>query len=122
LSYSEKFKDHLTNPRHVGGLADANCIAELTNPICGDQLRLALRVCKGRIEAVHFLAYGCAPTIACGSALAEMIEGITVEEAAQLSRQDIARALDGLPVRKTHAAALAIETLQLALSQTECDQ
>lgn len=115
MPYSETFKDHLSNPRCVGELADATAIAEQTNPVCGDRLRLSLRLRDGRIEAARFLAYGCAPTLACGSALAEMIEGMTTEEAQRLTRQEIIRALGGLPSRKQHAAALAIETLRMAL-------
>lgn len=115
MSYSEAVKEHLANPRHAGELHDATATAEENNPVCGDRLRLALRVSDGRIEAVRFLAYGCPPTIACGSALAEMIDGMTVEEAARVTRQKLIQSLDGLPSRKQHAAALAIETLQQAL-------
>jgi nitrogen fixation NifU-like protein len=115
LPYSETFKDHLAHPRHAGELTGANAIAERTNPVCGDRLRLTLRLRDNRIEAARFLAYGCAPTLACGSALAEMLEGMLKEEAARLTRQQIVRALDGLPARKQHAAALAIETLRAAL-------
>jgi nitrogen fixation protein NifU and related proteins len=115
LSYSEIFKDHLAHPRHAGELPDADAVAECTNPVCGDRLRLSLRLRDHRIEAARFLAYGCAPTLACGSALAEMIVGMALEEAARLTRQEIVRALDGLPARKGHAAALAIETLHAAL-------
>lgn len=116
MSYSEILKDHLAHPRHAGELSDANAVAESVNPVCGDCLRLSLRVCGNRIEAARFLAYGCAPTLACGSALAEMLTGMTTDEAAQLTRADIVRALDGLPARKQHAAALAIETLRAALA------
>ena len=119
MPYSATFKDHLANPRNVGELADANAVAEETNPVCGDRLRLSLRVNDNRIEAARFLAYGCAPTIACGSALAEMVEGMTIAEALLLTKQEIARALDGLPARKQHAAALAIETLRAALEDSE---
>jgi nitrogen fixation protein NifU and related proteins len=115
LPYSATFKDHLANPRNVGELPDASVTAEEVNPVCGDRLRLSLRVRDGRIEAARFLAYGCAPTLACGSVLAEMIEGMTMEDAARLTKQEITRALDGLPSRKQHAAALAIETLRAAL-------
>ncbi|MFL6208080.1 MAG: iron-sulfur cluster assembly scaffold protein [Pyrinomonadaceae bacterium] len=115
MPYSAALQDHLAHPRNAGALADANAVAELTNPVCGDRLRLSLRINNDHIEAARFLAYGCPPTLACGSALAEMIEGLTTNEAAALTRQDLARALDGLPARKTHAAALAIETLQAAL-------
>ena len=115
MPYSAVFKDHLLNPRHAGELSDANVVAEQTNPVCGDRLRLALRLRDGRIEAARFLAYGCPPTLACGSALAEMIEGMSVADAARITRVEIVRALEGLPSRKQHAAALAVETLRAAL-------
>lgn len=115
MPYSNTFKDHLANPRNVGELTDATAVAEEWNPVCGDRLRLSLRVRDERIEAARFLAYGCAPTLACGSALASMLEGMMIEDAARLTRQEITRALDGLPSRKGHAAALAIETLRAAL-------
>lgn len=116
MPYSEIFKDHLAHPRRAGELPDADAVVEQTNPVCGDRLRLSLRLRDNRIEDARFLAYGCAPTLACGSALAEMIVGMTKEEAARLTRQEIVRALDGLPARKQHAAALAIETLRAALA------
>lgn len=115
MPYSEIFKDHIANPRNVGELADADATAEQSNPVCGDRLRLSLRVRAGHIESARFLAYGCPPTLACGSVLAEMLEGLSVEDAARLTRQEIARALGGLPARKSHAAALAVETLRDAL-------
>jgi NifU-like protein involved in Fe-S cluster formation len=119
LSYSEAFKDHLAHPRNAGELTDANSVAEQTNPVCGDRLRLSLRIHNGRIEAARFLAYGCPPTLASGSALAEMLEGMTVEDALKLTRKEIVSALGGLPSRKQHAAALAIETLRAALEAAD---
>jgi NifU-like protein involved in Fe-S cluster formation len=116
LPYSDKFNDHLTQPRNAGELSNANAIAEETNPVCGDRLRLSLRVIDGRIEAARFLAYGCPPTLACGSALAEMIEGMSLEGARALTKDQIVKAVGGLPSRKHHAAALAVETLHQALS------
>src|SRR4029078_7465154 len=115
LPYSELFKDHLANPRNGGELSDANAIAEETNPVCGDRLRLSLRIRDGRIEAARFLAYGCPPTLVCGSALTEMIEGLTIQEARRLTRDELLNAVGGLPTRKHHAAALAMETLHSAL-------
>src|SRR5438309_4216426 len=116
MSYSEAFKDHLANPRNVGELSDANAVAEETNPVCGDRLRLSLRIRNGRIEAARFLAYGCPPTLACGSALSEMIEGMSIEDAVKLTRREIVDAVGGLSTRKQHAAALAIEVLQTAIT------
>ena len=119
VPYSETFKEHLSNPRNVGELADADALAEQSNPVCGDRLKLSLRVGGGRIASVRFLAYGCPPTLACGSALTVMLEGMRLEDAARLTRQDIARAVGGLPARKGHAAALAVETLRAALEQVD---
>lgn len=90
-------------------------MAEQTNPVCGDRLRLSLGIRAGRIEAARFLAYGCPPTLACGSVLVEIIEGMNVADAMKLTRKEIADALGGLPSRKQHAAALAIETLRTAI-------
>jgi len=116
MPYSELFKNHISNPRNPGELGDANAVAEETNPICGDRLRLSLKIRNNRIEAARFLAYGCPPTLACGSALTELIEGISVEEARALTRDQVVKAVGGLPTRKHHAAALAIETLNSALA------
>jgi nitrogen fixation protein NifU and related proteins len=119
VPYSETFKDHLANPRNAGDLPDANVIAEDTNPVCGDRLRLSLLIQDGRIEAARFLAYGCPPTLVCGSALAEMVEGLSVAEALALTRQQIIDAIGGLSSRKQHAAALAIETLRGGLANRQ---
>jgi len=115
VPYSSTFNDHIANPRNAGELRNANAIGEETNPVCGDRLRLSLRVREGRIEAAGFLAYGCPPTLVCGSILTELITGKTIEEAARLTRKDLVEALGGLPSRKQHAAGLAIETLRAAL-------
>jgi NifU-like protein involved in Fe-S cluster formation len=121
VAYSDTFKDHLANPRNAGVLEDADAEVEQSNPVCGDRLRLGLRVRGGRVEAARFLAYGCPPTIVCGSALAEMLEGMTLEEAARVTRAEITEAVGGLPPRKQHAAALAYETLRAALESLPQD-
>ena len=113
--YSEQFKDHLTNPRNVGELSNANVGAEETNPVCGDRLVLYLRIGEEVIEAAQFLAYGCSPTLVCGSALTEMLIGKSLVDAQQISRKELVAAVGGLPARKQHAAALGIETLKSAL-------
>ena len=117
MPYSESFKDHLAHPRNAGELSDANAVAEETNPVCGDRLRLSLLIRDGRIEAARFLAYGCPPTLAGGSVLAAMLGGMTVDEALQLTRKDIVNSLGGLSSRKQHAASLAIETLRTAIER-----
>jgi NifU-like protein involved in Fe-S cluster formation len=116
VSYSVAFKDHLAHPRNAGELPEATVVAEETNPVCGDRLRLSLIVRDGRIEAVRYLAYGCAPTLVCGSVLTELLLGKTTVEATALTRNDLLEAVGGLPSRKHHAAALAMEALNKALS------
>jgi len=116
VSYSATFKDHLAHPRNAGELPEASVVAEQRNPVCGDRLRLSLIVNDGRIEAARYLAYGCPPTLVCGSVLTELITGKTTEEAKNLTRTDLLEAIGGLPSRKHHAAALAIEALNKALS------
>src|SRR6185369_9094239 len=106
MPYSSVFKDHLANPRHVGELYDANAFAEATNPVCGDRLRLFLTIDGARIQAVSFLAYGCPPTLVCGSVLTELVAGKSVTEAMSLTRKDVVTAIGELPSRKQHAAAL----------------
>ena len=119
MAYSPKLKDHIANPRNAGELANANAIGEGTNPVCGDRLKLFLRVQNGRVEETGFLAYGCPPTLACGSALTELLVGKTVAESREISRKDLVDALDGLPSRKQHAASLALETLHRALESAK---
>jgi len=115
VSYSATFKDHLAHPRNAGELPEANAVAEESNPVCGDRLRLSLAIHNDRIDAARFLAYGCPPTLVCGSVLTELIIGKTIAEALNLTRSDLLNAVGGLPSRKHHAAALAIEALNAAV-------
>ena len=119
MSYSNQFKDHLAHPRNAGELPEANAVADEENPVCGDRLRLSLIVKNDRIETARYLAYGCPPTLVCGSVLTELIIGKSVAEVMQLTRADLLTEIGGLPSRKQHAAALAIETLNSALDRLE---
>jgi len=107
----------LAHPRNAGELSDATVVEDGTNPVCGDRIRLSLKVTRDVIETARYLAYGCPPTLVCGSVLTELITGKTTADAKQLTRADLLKATGGLPSRKHHAAALAIETLSSALSQ-----
>ena len=119
MAYSSIFRDHLAHPRNAGELPGATVVEEGTNPVCGDRLRLSLTVINDRIETARYLAYGCPPTLVCGSVLTELITGRTTAEAKQLTRADLLAAIGGLPSRKQHAAALAIETLNSALDSSQ---
>ena len=115
MTYSPTFKDHLAHPRNAGEIPNASVVAEEVNPVCGDRLRLSLLISDGRIEVAKYLAYGCPPTLVTGSVLTEMIGGRTLDEARAITRAELIDQVGGLPGRKHHAAALAIETLASAL-------
>lgn len=115
--YSSKLLDHFQNPRHAGDLDGANSVAEVENPVCGDVVRLSLRVEDGKIVEARFKAKGCVPAIACGSALTELVVGKAVAEARALRGEDVIVAVDGVPQASTHAAQLAVDVLAAALKK-----
>ncbi len=114
--YSPQLLDHFQNPRNAGDIPDADAVAEIENPACGDVLRLSLKATAGRITQAQFKAKGCVAAIACGSALTELVVGRTLHEAATLRRENIIAAVGGLPQASTHAAQLALDALSAALS------
>jgi nitrogen fixation NifU-like protein len=116
--YSAQLLDHFQNPRNPGEIADADAIAEIANPACGDILRLTLKISDGRITNAKFKAKGCVAAIACGSALTELAVGKVLNQAQQISREDLNAAVGGLPQASTHAAQLALDALSAALTQT----
>ena len=115
--YSAQLLDHFQNPRNAGEIADADAVAEIENPACGDVLRVSLKVSKDRISQAKFKAKGCVAAIACGSALTELVAGKTLNEARDLGREDVSAAVGGLPQASTHAAQLALDALSAALRQ-----
>jgi len=115
--YSAQLLDHFQNPRHPGDVAGADATAELSNPACGDILRLTLKITSGRISEIGCKAKGCVASMACASALTEMVAGKSLDEARNLSRNSLIAAVGGLPQASTHAAQLALDALSAALSQ-----
>ena len=115
--YSPIVIDHFQNPRNVGELPDANALAAVTNPICGDVLHLMLRIDMRRIVEVRFKTFGCEAAIAASSLLTEMIKGKTLAEVQEITPEMITAALGGLPKVKLHASALAEEALKEALEE-----
>jgi len=115
--YSAQLLDHFQNPRNAGELSPADAIADIENPVCGDMLRLTLKVSAGRIAEIRFKAKGCVPSMACASALTELVAGRGVGEALSLQRDSLIAAVGGLPPASTHAAQLALDALQAALGK-----
>jgi nitrogen fixation protein NifU and related proteins len=116
--YSAELLDHFERPRNSGLLEGADLTVQVENPVCGDVLRLMAKVSAGRISEIRFLAQGCVPAIACGSALTELAAGKTLAEARSIRREELMRKLGGLPEASTHASHLAIDALRALLATT----
>ncbi len=113
--YNEKVGDHFSNPRNVGELENADAVGETGSFKCGDTMKLYLKVAGGRIEDVSFQTYGCGAAIASSSMLTEMVKGKTLDEALQITNQDVADELGGLPPLKLHCSNLAADALHNAI-------
>ena len=113
--YSEKVMDHFRNPRNVGKMEDADGIGEVGNAVCGDIMRMYIKVRDGIITDVSFITFGCGSAIASSSMATEMIKGMPIEQALELSNKAVAEALDGLPAHKLHCSVLAEEAVRAAV-------
>jgi nitrogen fixation NifU-like protein len=113
--YSAEILDHFQHPRNPGDLEAPAFSVQMENPACGDILKLSLKLEGRRIADIRFRAQGCVPAIACGSAITELAKGKTVEEARQISREDLLRKVGGVPNASSHASHLAMDTLQALL-------
>jgi nitrogen fixation protein NifU and related proteins len=113
--YSDIVMDHFMNPRNMGEIEDASAVAEVGNPVCGDMVRLSLKIEEGIIVDAKFKTFGCTAAIASSSMTTEMIIGKSVEEAQNISDQAVVEALGGLPPSKIHCSVLAEEAIKAAL-------
>lgn len=113
--YSETVMDHFRNPRNIGSLEDANGIGEVGNAVCGDIMKIYLKIKNDIIEDVAFETFGCGSAIASSSMATELIKGKPLSEALELTNQAVTEALDGLPAHKLHCSVLAEEAIQAAI-------
>ena len=114
--YSDKVMDHFTNPRNVGEIDDADGIGEEGNPVCGDAMKIFIKVKDDVITDLKFKTFGCASAIAVSSMVTEMAKGMTIEEASKITKASLAEALDGLPPQKMHCSNLGADALHKAIA------
>ncbi|MCP4760513.1 MAG: Fe-S cluster assembly scaffold protein NifU [archaeon] len=115
--YTDKVMDHFKNPRNMGEMKDANAMGEVGNPTCGDVMYIYLKIKNEVIEDISFQTFGCGAAIATSSMITEMAMGKTLDEAMQITRSDVAEALDGLPPLKMHCSNLAADGLKDAIKK-----
>ncbi|GBE03636.1 MAG TPA: Fe-S cluster assembly scaffold protein NifU [Nitrospirae bacterium] len=113
--YSKKVMDHFTNPRNVGEMPDADGIGEEGNPVCGDAMKLFIKVKDDVITDVKFQTFGCGAAIAVSSMVTEVAKGMTLDEAMKITKESLSEALDGLPPQKMHCSNLGADALHKAI-------
>lgn len=113
--YTEKVMAHFSNPKFVGEIPDADGVGQEGNPVCGDIMKIYLKVEDGRIADIKFKTFGCGAAIATSDMVCEMVLGKTLDEALRVSNQAVAEALDGLPPNKLHCSNLAADALHRAI-------
>ena len=113
--FSEAVLDHFRNPRNAGELPDATATVEVSNPVCGDILRLSARIVDGQIAEARFLCRGCTTSIACASLLTEELRNRAPEETRSITAESLSQSLGGLPPVTFHGAQLAADAVSALL-------
>lgn len=125
MQYSPEVMKHFTSPHNQGQIAEASAIGEVGNPLCGDMMKIYLKINKAdsadrlddKIIDIKFETLGCAAAIACSSILTDMAKGKNLKEAFRIERGDIVKGLGDLPPVKIHCSVLASDGLKLAIKE-----
>jgi len=120
--YSQKVMEHFMAPRNVGELENPDGVGEVGNPVCGDVMRITIKVVDDHIADIKFKTLGCGAAIATSSITTEMARGMTLDEALKIDRKVVAEALDGLPPNKMHCSNLAADGLHKAIEDYRARQ
>jgi|SRR3990170_555625 len=113
--YSDLVMEHFRSPRNVGEIPDADGVGMVGNPVCGDVMKMMIKVRDDRIADIKFQTFGCGAAIATSSIATEIVKGKTLEEALSLSNKAVAEALGGLPPAKMHCSNLAADAIHKAI-------
>jgi nitrogen fixation NifU-like protein len=113
--YSKTVMEHFKHPRNVGTIENADGIGQVGNPVCGDIMKIYLKIKDDKIEDVKFETFGCGSAIASSSMATELIKGKSIDEAVELSNKAVVEALGGLPPIKIHCSVLAEQAVKSAL-------
>ena len=122
MQYSKKVLEHFANPHNVGIIENPDGAGEVGNPVCGDVMKITIKVKDDRIDDIKFQTLGCGAAIATSSMVTDLAKGKTLDEAAKISRDDVANELDGLPTSKMHCSNLAADALRKAIADYRAKQ
>ncbi len=116
MRYSDMVMEHFMNPRNVGELENPDGVGQIGNVNCGDIMRMTIKIHEERITDIRFKTFGCGAAIAVSSMVTEMVKGKALSEAVKINRDDVARALGGLPDKKLHCSNLGTDALKAAIN------
>ena len=122
MQYSKKVMEHFSDPHNVGVMEDPDGVGEVGNPICGDVMKIYIKVKDNRIQDIRFQTLGCGAAIATSSMVTDLARGKTLEEALTINRDSVASELDGLPPAKMHCSNLAADALHKAIEDYRSKQ
>ena len=115
MKYTKKVINHFKNPHNQGQIKNADAIGEVGNPVCGDVMKIYLKIKDDIIKDIKFETFGCAAAIAVTSTLTSLVKGKKLEQAIKITREDIIKSLGGLPSPKIHCSMLGIDALKKAI-------
>lgn len=117
MAYSEKVIEHFKNPHNQGSMEDADAVGQDGNPVCGDVMKIYLKIKDDTITDAKFETLGCAAAIAVSSELTDLAIGKTLDEAMKMTKDDIVEELGGLPKQKIHCSMLGVDALKKAIEE-----
>lgn len=117
MIYTDKVLEHFKNSHNQGAIPDADAVGQEGNPVCGDVMKIYIKVKQDKIDDIKFETLGCAAAIAVSSALTDLVKGKTLDEAYGITKDDVVNDLGGLPPTKIHCSMLGVDALKQAIDK-----